>query len=47
MTDTDGGGRLLVRDLAQVATPGASTAPARGKVLGEVDVVERAFVICE
>jgi imidazolonepropionase len=47
MTDGDGGLALLVRDLAQLATPGASTAPARGKALGEVDVIEGAFVLCE
>src|SRR5262245_26817534 len=37
---------LLVRDLAQLATPSAG-APARGEALGEVEVVERAFVLCE
>ena len=47
MTDGDGGATLLVRDLAQLATAGASTAPARGKALGEVDVIEGAFVVCE
>jgi imidazolonepropionase len=39
--------RLLVRDLAQVATPGGGTAPLRGPALREVDVVEGAFVLCE
>jgi imidazolonepropionase len=38
---------LLVRDLAQLATPSAAEVPARGKALGEVEVVERAFVLCE
>jgi imidazolonepropionase len=47
MTDGDGGGTLLVRDLVQLATPGALTAPVRGKALGEVDMVEGAFVLCE
>ena len=47
MTSGDGGATLLVRDLAQLATPGASTAPARGPALGEVDVIEGAFVLCE
>jgi imidazolonepropionase len=37
---------LLVRDLAQVATPAGREAPLRGKALGEVDVVEDAFVLC-
>jgi imidazolonepropionase len=38
---------LLVRDLAQVATPAGSEAPLRGAALGEVDVLEDAFVLCE
>jgi imidazolonepropionase len=38
--------RLLVRDLAQLATPTArGGAPLRGAALGEVDVVENAFVL--
>jgi imidazolonepropionase len=37
--------RLLVRDLAQLATPTAPRAPLRGATLGEVDVVENAFVL--
>jgi imidazolonepropionase len=39
--------RLLVRDLAQLATPAAGPGPARGRALGEVEVVENAFVLCE
>jgi imidazolonepropionase len=38
--------RLLVRDLAQLATPAAPGAPLRGRALGEVAVVEDAFVLC-
>jgi imidazolonepropionase len=38
---------LLVRDLAQVATPTGRDAPLRGAALGEVDVFEDAFVLCE
>jgi imidazolonepropionase len=38
--------RLLVRDLAQVATPAGTTAPLRGPALGEVNVLEGAFVLC-
>jgi imidazolonepropionase len=38
---------LLVRDLAQVATPAGDGAPLRGPALGEVDVLEDAFVLCE
>jgi imidazolonepropionase len=36
--------RLLVRDLAQLATP-AGEAPLRGRALGEVDVVEDAYLL--
>jgi imidazolonepropionase len=39
--------RLLIRDLAQVATPAGRSAPLRGADLGVVDVIERAFVLCE
>jgi imidazolonepropionase len=40
--------RLLVRDLAQLATPATgSGAPIRGRTLREVEVVEEAFVLCE
>ncbi len=38
--------RLLVRDLAQVTTPAGVAAPLRGAMLGEVHVVEEAFVLC-
>ena len=36
---------LLVRDLAQVATPGG-TGPLRGAALRDVSVIEDAFVLC-
>jgi len=40
--------RLLVRDLAQLATPATgSGAPIRGRTLREVEVFEEAFVLCE
>jgi imidazolonepropionase len=39
--------RLLVRDLAQVATAAGPSAPLRGRALGEVTVLEDAFVLCE
>ena len=39
--------RLLIRDLAQVATPASGPAPARGRALGDVAVVEDGFVLCE
>jgi imidazolonepropionase len=38
--------RLLLRDLAQLATPAGMDAPLRGPTLGEVDVLENAFVLC-
>jgi imidazolonepropionase len=39
--------RLLLRDLAQVATPAGRDAPLRGSALGDVDVLEDAYVLCE
>jgi len=39
--------RLLVRDLAQLVTPSRGASPLRGEGLGEVDVLEDAFVLCE
>jgi len=38
--------RLLVRDLEQLATPARGGAPVRGSALGEVEVLEDAFVLC-
>jgi imidazolonepropionase len=38
---------LLVRDLAQVASPAGPEAPLRGAALGEVDVLEDAYVMCD
>ena len=37
--------RLLVRDLAQLATPAAGEAPIRGRALREVELIEGAFVL--
>ena len=39
--------RLLIRDLVQVATPAGRDAPLRGAALGEVDVIEDAYVLCD
>ncbi|MBA2360425.1 MAG: imidazolonepropionase [Actinobacteria bacterium] len=48
MTDRAAGpGRLLVRDLAQLATPSGSGAPLRSPALGEVDVLEDAYLLAE
>jgi len=39
--------RLLLRDLAQVASSAEPDAPLRGPALGKVDVLEGAYVLCE
>ena len=39
--------RLLVRDLAQLVTPTGSSAPLRGRALGDIEVIEGAFLLCE
>jgi imidazolonepropionase len=39
--------KLLVRDLSQVVSPAGITAPLRGAALGEVDVVEKAYVLAD
>jgi imidazolonepropionase len=46
MSPAGGERRLLVRDLAQLATPAGMDAPLRGSALGEVDVLEDAYVLC-
>ncbi len=47
MTDTTGSSRLLIRNLTQLATPRAGgAAPARGGALGDVEVIEDAYVLC-
>jgi imidazolonepropionase len=38
---------VLVRDLAQLVTPTGTSAPLRGRALGDVDVVENAYLLCE
>jgi imidazolonepropionase len=45
--DTAGAGRLLIRDLAQLVSPAGRGAPLRGAALGELDVVEDAYVLVE
>jgi len=37
---------VLIRDLAQVATPAGEGAPVRGARLNEVEVVEEAYILC-
>ena len=39
--------RLLVRDLAQLVSPAGREAPLRGRALGEVEVIEDAYLLCE
>jgi imidazolonepropionase len=46
MSSAGGVRRLLVRDLAQLATPRGTEAPLRGAALGEVDLLEDAYVLC-
>jgi imidazolonepropionase len=46
MTSSGGGRRLLVRGLAQLATPRGTDAPLRGEALGDVEVLEDAYVLC-
>jgi imidazolonepropionase len=41
-----GGGRLLIRDLGQLATPAGESSPLRGEEFGNVDVIEDAYVLC-
>ena len=47
MSSAGGGSRLLVRDLAQLATAAGTAAPLRGPKLAEVEVLEDAYVLCE
>jgi imidazolonepropionase len=47
MTVAPAGGRLLIRDLAQLATPAGSSATLRGRELGQVEVVENAYLLIE
>jgi imidazolonepropionase len=47
VSDDIGARRLLVRDLAQLATPAPAGAPLRGAELARVEVVDDAFVLCE
>ena len=39
--------RLLIRDLAQLATPAGRATPLRGAALGTTDVVGDAYILCE
>jgi imidazolonepropionase len=37
---------LLIRDLAQLATPAGREAPLRGRALGELELIEDAYLLC-
>jgi len=47
MTADGGRRRLLIRDLAQLATPAGRHSPLRGGDLGRVDVIDDAYLLCE
>ena len=47
MSNAAGSRALLIRDLAQLASPAGVMAPLRGAELGQVEVVDDAFVLCE
>ncbi len=47
MTSERAARRLLIRDLAQLVTPAGKEAPLRERALGEVDVLEDAYLLCE
>jgi imidazolonepropionase len=47
MTAAAAGTTLLVRDLAQLASPAGRTAPLRGGALAEIDVLEDAYLLCQ
>jgi imidazolonepropionase len=47
MSSAGGARRLLVRDLAQLATPRGIGAPLRGQALGDVEMIVEAYVLCD
>jgi imidazolonepropionase len=47
MSSAGGARRLLVRDLAQLATLSGTAAPLRGSALGQIDVLEDAYILCD
>ncbi len=46
MSPSGGESRLLIRGLAQLATPRGHDAPLRGAALGDVEVLEDAYILC-
>jgi imidazolonepropionase len=47
MSERGGRPRLLVRDLAQLATSAGTAAPLRGTALGDVEWLDDAYVLCD
>jgi imidazolonepropionase len=47
MSGVAASGRLLIRDLDQIATPRGNGVPLRGAALGDVEVLEHAYVLCD
>ena len=47
MSSAGGARRLLVRDLAQLATPSGTAEPLRGPALGQIDLLEDAYILCD
>jgi imidazolonepropionase len=45
MTPATASRQLLVRDLAQLVTPAGSTSPLRGRALGEIELLEDAYLL--
>jgi len=39
--------KLLLRDLRQVVSPAGADAPLRGRALGELDLIENGYVLCD
>ena len=39
--------KLLIRDLRQVVSPAGVDAPLRGRALGELDLIENGYVLCD
>jgi imidazolonepropionase len=46
-SEAGGATRLLIRDLAQVASPAGRSAPLRGDAFGSLELVEDAYLLCE
>ncbi|HEY5659145.1 MAG TPA: imidazolonepropionase [Gaiellaceae bacterium] len=46
MSSPGGERRLLIRELAQLATSRGSDAPLRGAALGDVEVIDDAYILC-